>query len=132
MPTTISSVPITARSLAPGSGIRDEGPDRNVPSALTRAPVVVLDWVHQQEVARVNMQAGVIVGIDGSETASEAVEWAAATAAVHRWPLTICHVAAPPASAAMAEHLLAAAALRAHAAAPGVPVVRRLFDGDPD
>jgi nucleotide-binding universal stress UspA family protein len=79
--------------------------------------------------------SGIIVGIDGSETASEAVEWAAATAALHRSPLTLCHVATlpPPAGtapAAMAERLLDAAALRAHTVAPGVRVSRRLLNGD--
>src|SRR3954454_19413752 len=83
---------------------------------------------------------GIIVGIDGSETASEAVEWAAATAALHRSPLTLCHVATlpPPAGspsagtapAGMAERLLDAAAIRAHTVAPGVRVSRRLLNGD--
>ncbi|MFL6072102.1 MAG: universal stress protein [Mycobacteriales bacterium] len=118
---------------------RDQGPDTGGRSALTGGPRPALHWYHRQEVGTVEMTTGkatgIVVGIDGSETASEAVEWAAATAALHRSSLTLCHVAALPApagtaAAGMAERLLEAAVLRAHTVAPGVAVVRRLLDGD--
>lgn len=92
-------------------------------------------------------QAPIVVGVDGSESAQDALDWAAAEAsAMHRplrivhgfiWPLM--HVAVGPPSVgpadgglqAEAERLLADAESRAKSAAPDVDVTCELVVGAP-
>jgi nucleotide-binding universal stress UspA family protein len=87
--------------------------------------------------------SGVFVGVDGSDESMRAVEWAAADAARRDTGLTICHVIAEdlisghrreplaPQIRRLADRMLAAAADRAAAVAPGVAIQRQVCSGHP-
>ncbi len=88
----------------------------------------------------------VVVGVDGSEASLRAVEWAAAEARRHSWPLRIVSAPAPvprvhaysasPESIASALRGISARALnaaitRTEEVAPGLPLTTSLLSGPP-
>jgi nucleotide-binding universal stress UspA family protein len=80
-------------------------------------------------------QLGVVVGVDGSSIALDAVRWATAEARLRGLPLRILHAApyaagtlAPPVR--RARDILARAFTVAHRAEPGVPATTRRTDED--
>jgi len=86
--------------------------------------------------------AGVVVGVDGSESSLRAVEWAAAEAARRRGKLTVCAVLyGPPEDAVLwvgpdmvpilNDEIVRRATYRAKQVAPEVSVTQRMVVGTP-
>jgi nucleotide-binding universal stress UspA family protein len=73
----------------------------------------------------------VLAGVDGSVAALQAVEIAAAEAALSHRGLCVLHVGHDAAASGVAETLVAQAADHARAAVPGVSVSSRVLTGDP-
>lgn len=74
------------------------------------------------------MTIPLVVGVDGSETSLEAVDWAADEAARHGVPLHLLHAAAGESEA---SDVIATASLRAGERAPSVPLSSEVLQEDP-
>lgn len=73
-----------------------------------------------------------VVGVDGSDRALEAVDWAAAEAAERGFALRVCHVRGDvPNPADQDRNILSAAADRAHEVAADLPVEQVTVSGNP-
>ena len=77
---------------------------------------------------------GVVVGVDGTQIALDAVRWAVAEADLRRLPLQIIHAAPYAVNFAVGMHrardILARAFTVAHRAAPGLPITTRRTEQD--